>query len=105
MNNTINLNNMDCSNNSYNHDCSCQENSSQKAMLMQISQLRFSINDLALYLDTHPFDRRALAFHNEYARALRTLTNNYQKMYGPLDIECPCNQWRWIDEPWPWERS
>jgi spore coat protein JB len=97
-----NFNNMANLNNS---GCPCQTNSSQEAMLTQIRQLRFSINDLTLYLDTHPYDRRALVIHNEYSRELRSLTNSYQRMYGPLDIECPCNQWRWIDEPWPWERS
>jgi spore coat protein JB len=104
-NNVNNSNGINTFNGSNNNGCSCSNNSNQQAMLMQIRSLRFSINDLALYLDTHPCDRRALAIHNEYARELRTLTNNYQRMYGPLDIECPCNQWRWIDEPWPWERS
>jgi spore coat protein JB len=104
-NNINNTNGITAFNGSNNNGCPCSNNSNQQAMLMQIRCLRFSINDLALYLDTHPCDRRALAVHNEYARELRTLTNNYQRMYGPLDIECPCNQWRWIDEPWPWERS
>lgn len=83
-----------------NRPCSCN----QKALLMEIREIKFSINDLALYLDTHPCDRRALAIHNEYSKKLRNLTDTYQKYYGPLTIETPCNQWRWIDEPWPWER-
>ena len=72
---------------------------------MQIRELKFSVNDLALYLDTHPNDRNALNLHNQYSQNLRNLTNQYQKKFGPLTIECPCNKWRWIDLPWPWERS
>ena len=33
------------------------------------------------------------------------LTDKYQKVYGPLTIQFPCNKWRWIEEPWPWERG
>ena len=85
-------------------NCGCN-NSNQQEMLMQIRELRFSVNDLALYLDTHPCERRAIALHNQYSRELRNLTDEYQRKYGPLTIECPCNKWRWIDLPWPWERS
>ena len=85
-------------------NCGCN-NSNQQEMLMQIRELRFSVNDLALYLDTHPCDRRAIALHNQYSKELRVLSDEYQKKYGPLTIECPCNKWRWIDLPWPWERS
>ena len=85
-------------------NCGCN-NTNQQEMLMQIRELRFSVNDLALYLDTHPCDRRAIALHKQYSRELRNLTDEYQRKYGPLTIECPCNKWRWIDLPWPWERS
>ena len=84
--------------------CSCN-NTERKELLMQIREVKFSINDLALYLDTHPNDRNALNLHNQYSQNLRKLTDQYQRKYGPLTIECPCNKWRWIDLPWPWERS
>ena len=31
------------------------------------------------------------------------LKDKYQKVYGPLSIYYPCNKWRWLEEPWPWE--
>lgn len=85
-------------------NCGCN-NSNQQQMLMQIRELKFSVNDLALYLDTHPNDRRAIRIHNQYSNELRNVSDEYQRKYGPLSIECPCNKWRWIDLPWPWERS
>ena len=85
-------------------NCGCN-NSNQQQMLMQIRELKFSVNDLALYLDTHPNDRRAIRIHNQYSNELRTVSDEYQRKYGPLSIECPCNKWRWIDLPCPWERS
>lgn len=76
---------------------------SQDEMLKNIKCLRFAIVDLALYLDTHPNDRKALCLHNKYCKDLRVLEDMYQKVYGPLTINYPCNKWRWLEEPWPWE--
>ena len=74
-------------------------------MLQNIMCYKFAINDLALYLDTHPEDQKALCLHREYSKVLRDLTDKYQKVFGPLTIEVPCNKWRWLEQPWPWERG
>ena len=70
---------------------------------MEIKCLAFAIQELALYLDTHTDDEKALCLHNKYCREYRDLTDKYQKVYGPLTINYPCNKWRWLEEPWPWE--
>jgi spore coat protein JB len=77
----------------------------RKDMMDKIRSLGFAINELALYLDTHPDDTKALCLHRKYAKELRDLTDKYQKVYGPLTINYPCNKWRWLEEPWPWERG
>ena len=74
-------------------------------LLKEIMAIDFFLYDLALYLDTHPNDRRALCLHNNYAKELKDLKDKYQKVYGPLTLDYPCNKWRWIEEPWPWERG
>ena len=74
-------------------------------MLQNIMCYKFAINDLALYLDTHPEDQKALCLHREYCKVLKDLTDKYQKVFGPLTIEFPCNKWRWLEQPWPWERG
>ena len=74
-------------------------------MLMQIRELNFSVIELGLYLNTHPEDQRALCLYRKYARELKDLMDKYQKVYGPLSIYYPCNKWRWLEEPWPWERG
>lgn len=80
----------------------CKENT-RAEMLKEIKCLAFAIQELALYLDTHPDDEKALCLHNKYCREYRDLTDKYQKVYGPLTINYPCNKWRWLEEPWPWE--
>lgn len=83
----------------------CEDERTRKELLNEIRSLKFSIKDLSLYLDTHPNDEKALCLHNKYSKKLRPLEDNYQKIYGPLTINFPCNKWRWLEEPWPWERG
>ena len=74
-------------------------------MMKKIQEYNFSVIELVLYLDTHPTDLKALNLHKEYTKSLKELKDKYQKVYGPLTIYYPCNKWRWIEEPWPWERG
>ena len=85
--------------------CGCQDNKEQtrEEMLKKIKCYNFAVIELALYLDTHPNDERALCLHNSYNKTLKELKDKYQKVYGPLTIYFPCNKWRWLEEPWPWE--
>lgn len=84
--------------------CECKMMMRDK-MLNEIRCLTFAINDLGEYLNTHNTDERALCLHREYCKQLRDLKDKYQKVYGPLSIYYPCNKWRWLEDPWPWERS
>ena len=89
--------------------CSCECQNEENAcdtrgrMLQQIRCSMFAINELALYLETHPQDRKAMCFNRKYCQELKDLEDKYQKVYGPLTINYPCNKWRWLEEPWPWE--
>ena len=73
----------------------------RRKMADEIKGLEFAITELALYLDTHKDDERALCLHNRYCKECKELKDRYQKIYGPLTINYPCNKWRWIEEPWP----
>ena len=86
-------------------DRNCNENNMENRaeMLKRIKCIKFAVVELTQYLDTHPFDRRALCLHNKYCKELRTICDKYQKVYGPLTNEYPCNKWRWLEESWPWE--
>ncbi len=87
-----------------NNSCGCNDKEmTRKEMLKKIKCLKFAVVELALYLDTHPNDTKALCLHNKYSKELKEICDKYQKVYGPLTIEYPCNKWRWLEEPWPWE--
>ena len=84
--------------------CDCK-NQTREEMIEKIKCYQFAIIELGLYLDTHPDDQKAICLHREYSKVYKELTDSYQKVYGPLTIFYPCNKWRWLEEPWPWERG
>ena len=102
-----NLTNTTCN---CNDNCECEAERTvdcdvRREMLQEIRCLEFAINELALYLDTHPDDQKALCLHRKYCKEVKDLKDKYQKVFGPLTINYPCNKWRWLEEPWPWERG
>ena len=95
--------NCTCENNT--NECWDNRNEMRRKMMKEIKCLSFAIVDLAEYLDTHPEDKKALCLHREYTNQLEDVKDKYQRIFGPLTIYYPCNKWRWLEEPWPWERS
>lgn len=96
---------MNCNYASNTEECMNNRNAIRRDMMKQIKCLNFAVVELAEYLDTHPDDRKALCLHKEYCNQLENIKNKYQRAFGPLSINCPCDKWRWLEEPWPWERS
>ncbi|MGH4121022.1 spore coat protein CotJB [Clostridium sp.] len=74
-------------------------------MLKQISVTHFMLEDLGLFLNTHPMERDAIVEYNRYVMQLRGLKENYEKSYGMLSQHDSLSPypWQWIDEPWPWD--
>ena len=100
----LNNRNCPCQNEQDMQKCNC-DNDLRREMMMQLRSYNFSIIELGLYLDTHPDDEKALCLHKEYCKKAKELFDKYQKMFGPLTIYYPCKKWRWLEEPWPWERG
>ena len=103
MNNDIELNEVLDSLDTRNMDYCDDKNYTREELMMKIKGYNFAVIELGLYLNTHPDDEKALCLHNAYAKKLKDLKDKYQKVYGPLTIYYPCNKWRWLEQPWPWE--
>ena len=71
----------------------------------ELQALGFAINELALYLDTHRDDQEALELYRQYQDLYHKGMMLYSKEQGPLNHMCSGqgNQYRWLDDPWPWE--
>ena len=82
--------------------------SAQKAALLELQQLSFSLVDLNLYLDTNPDNQQAVSDYNQLFEQSWAAKSSYELQYGPMNNfgHCPATYpWGWINDPWPWERG
>ena len=64
----------------------------------------FAMDDVALFLDTHPENQDAL----RYYKAVRDMRDQsmaaYERRFGPLRYtDVTSMSWNWVTEKWPWE--
>ena len=75
------------------------------ALMRKIMEIDFALNEMVLFLDTHPNDKKALALYHKYADKSRELKAVYNENFGPLtpadNLSEDC--WDWVHGPWPWE--
>ncbi|MDO5127249.1 MAG: spore coat protein CotJB [Eubacteriales bacterium] len=70
-----------------------------------ITKFSFMLDDIVLYLDTHPDCKEAIEAYNHYKMLRQEAICEYTKMYGPIckyNVDTD-NCWDWINRPWPWE--
>lgn len=88
-------------------------------LLQKINEVSFAVNDLNLYLDTHPTDEKALSLFEKHSQERKALLQEYEKQFEPLTVDCVsvgshshsedhCKypgqlHFRWVDGPAPWE--
>ncbi len=77
---------------------------SQGTMFETIRQISFVMDELRLYLDTHPYNKEALNLFLENMKKRHDLMAEYIEMYGPIDSYYINSDgtWSWINEPMPW---
>ncbi len=79
----------------------------QQNMMRRLQVQSFALDDIRLYLDTHPDDQNAMAYYHKYLHLREQTVAEYVKRFGPLNslqVESD-SRWTWVDEPWPWEGS
>ena len=82
-----------------------QTQNEQKRLMNWINIVSFMVDDIQLYLDTHPCDKEALE-HFEHYKDLRVQAlEEYARCYGPLTVYTTSDydEWTWVMQPWPWE--
>lgn len=86
------------------NECPCR-----KELFDRINVISFAVDDVKLFLDTHPCNEDALAYFQEYSRMRNEALKEYAKHYGPLTIDTVvyscADTWNWINEPWPWQEG
>lgn len=75
-------------------------------LLRELQTADFVLVELALYLNTHPRDMRALQQYNQFAQRRRQLAARYEAEYGPLlqyGHSFSGYPYQWPETPWPWQ--
>lgn len=71
----------------------------------ELQALAFIIQELGLYLDTHPCDTEAFALYQNYAKLLEQGKKTYVEKIGPLvQTDAAMDEtYTWVNGPWPWQ--
>jgi spore coat protein JB len=78
---------------------------SREQLMMCITEVSFALDDCVLFLDTHPCNKEAMEYYQNYRELRKQLMAEYRDCYGPIssyDVE-DANVWTWVNDPWPWE--
>ena len=62
-------------------------NTKQEALMMEINQISFAVNDLTLYLDTHPDCMQGMELFSKLQERRVQLLEEYGRLYYPLTID------------------
>ncbi len=75
-------------------------------LLRDVQMAEFALTEVGLFLDTHPTDENALAYHRRYRELHDRAVEAYTAARGPLTVLQPAGErWKWVDGPFPWERA
>lgn len=80
---------------------------SKKALETEIDRVSFSMDELRLFLDTHPREKEALSAYRELRKKRERLLESYESLYGPMEAYRAggSEKWNWLSQPWPWEKE
>ena len=82
--------------------------SEREMALWKVQAFEFAITEVALFLDTHPTDQTALSYFKQYRDMKHQAESDFTRRYGPITmdhVDGDLSTWKWIDNPWPWERE
>ena len=85
------------------------EHFDRETVMRALYEISFFLDDLMLYLDTHPEDFEAIDLFNQYSADRKKLLQRMEVHFHPLKRDCIVdargnkNHFSWIDGPLPWE--
>lgn len=87
--------------------CNCHE-MNRRELFEYINQISFAVDDVKLFLDTHPENQKALDYFQKYKEKRIEALKEYAEVYGPLTVDTVSENsdcWSLINEPWPWQEG
>ena len=73
--------------------------------LTEMMAIDFVVDELELYLDTHPDDTEAFEMYQTFLALKQEARQRYVRLCGPVKQSdmLGMNHYAWLDNPWPWE--
>lgn len=81
----------------------------RETVMKALYEISFFLNDLTLYLDTHPDDQDAIGLYNQFNADRKKLMQRMEVDFYPLTANCIVDargnedHFSWTDGPMPWE--
>ena len=76
----------------------------KELLMRQIMEAGFAMDDVALFLDTHPENQDALRYYKTVRDMRDQSMAAYERRFGPLRYtDVTSMSWNWVTEKWPWE--
>ena len=77
----------------------------KQKLMNKLQMYNFAVIETGLFLDTHPFDKKALAYFEKVKMLKKEARKEYERKYGPTLMTSNNNdeKWEWALTKWPWE--
>lgn len=76
----------------------------KELLMRQIMEAGFAMDDVVLFLDTHPENQDALRYYKTVRDMRDQSMAAYERRFGPLRYtDVTSMSWNWVTEKWPWE--
>ncbi len=84
----------------------------EETMLKEIQQVSFVLDDLRLFMDTHPNDKNGLELMKDMLKQRKELLKKFALQFYPLTVDCMADIYEayptsecycWQEGPIPWE--
>ena len=93
----------------------------RNTLLKEIGEVSFFLDDLRLYLDTHPLEEKAMDLYQQQHQKRMELLKSYADKFEPVTCHCidlasnnspdsdtryaGRKHWTWSDGPIPWDTA
>lgn len=74
----------------------------RETMLKKLSAYQFTLWEMHLYLDTHPWDLQMVEAHGRLTAKYMAMRTEFEEQFYPLTAS-KAQGFEWLKGPWPWE--
>lgn len=83
-------------------------NENRDQLMKRVHTASFAVDDVKLFLDTHPDNKMALEYFDKYSMMRKQAVKEYEDQIGPLTVDGvkpSSDVWTWTQQAWPWEED